>query len=106
MANENNRTKICALVAVIGLALFGLPACGGEQRLDDDVGVQSQIAPTPSSEQGLDMAVDTPLAFAPVQKTQRCVGGGTCGDGYHCCGDGTHDWCCPQSSACTVDGCR
>jgi hypothetical protein len=102
MANENNRTKIRALAAVFGLALFGLPACGG-QGLDEDVGVQSQVAPTPSSEQGLDVVVDTPV---PGESAQQCVGGGWCGDGYHCCGDGTRDWCCPQSSACTVDGCR
>ncbi|WAS91628.1 hypothetical protein [Nannocystis punicea] len=45
-----------------------------------------------------------------ISRTQTCVGGGTCGDGYHCCGDGTRDWCCPQTSGCGPsypdDGCR
>jgi len=40
------------------------------------------------------------------RRTQVCVGGGSCGSGMHCCGDGTKDWCCAQSAGCTIDGCR
>jgi len=35
-----------------------------------------------------------------IPQVQQCVGGGICGDGWHCCGDGTRDWCCPQTCGC------
>ena len=108
MENANNRMKLSALAAIAIVALFGLPVCfSSEQDLDDDVDTPSETAPIQSLEQGLDEDINTPYSVAPFQV---CVGGGTCGDGYHCCGDGTRDWCCPQTSGCGPsypnDACR
>lgn len=107
MAREIMRTRFRGLAAIVVLALFGLPACWSpEQGLDEHVGAPSEIAPIPGAEQGPGEEVDT-LAIAPIQ---TCVGGGTCDDGYHCCGDGTRDWCCPQTAGCGPsypdDACR
>lgn len=73
-----SRTKLSALVLIAAAALFGPAACSSAEKGQDEESNLQSVS----------------------QADQVCVGGGTCGSGWHCCGDGTRDWCCPQTSGC------